>query len=322
MGVLRRVVKPKNQRSKRALEAREPKAIENTKAALFVRGVKCSENVQKCMKDLYTLKKPNAQFYNKKNDIRPFEDSTKLEFFSQKHDSSLFVFGNHNKKRPNNMIFGRMYDHHLLDMVELQLESFTSLSDFKNAKVATESKPCLSFAGEPFADTTNIEMQRLKSLLLDFFRGPEVTNVRLAGIEHSIQFVAIENKVYMRSYKMLLKKSGTKVPRIELEEIGPSIEWSLRRTQLASDDLMKEACRHVKNVHKEKKVKNISNDAFGTKMGKVHVTAQEIGTIQTRKIKGLKATKEEKKEKLEKKKRKAEEVRKNAVEKIFGEEAG
>ena len=28
-----------------------------------------------------------------------FQDATKLEFYSQKLDASLFVFGNHNKKR-------------------------------------------------------------------------------------------------------------------------------------------------------------------------------------------------------------------------------
>jgi len=317
MGVLQRVVKPRTQRSKRALEEREPKAIENTKSALFVRGAKCSETVQSCMKDLCTLKKPNSQFYNKKNEIRPFEDATKLEFFSQKHDSSLFVFGNHNKKRPNNMIIGRMYDYHLLDMIELGLESFTPLSDFKTSKVATGTKPCLLFSGEPFADTANTEMQRLKSLLIDFFRGPEVTNLRLAGVEHALQFTALEDRVYMRSYKIMLKKSGTRVPRIELEEIGPSIDWKLRRTQLASDDLFKTASKHVKNVHKEKKVKNISDDAFGTKMGRVHVPAQEIGKIQTRKMKGLK---ESKKEKLEMKKEKAEKARRAAVEKVFGED--
>jgi len=34
--------------------------------------------------------------------------------------------------------------------------------------------------------------------------------------------------------------------------------------------------KQVKNVFKEKKVKNISSDAFGTKMGAVHVDAQQI----------------------------------------------
>jgi ribosome production factor 2 len=45
MGVLQRVVKPRNQRSKRALEAREPKTVENAKKTLFVRTNTCSHTV-------------------------------------------------------------------------------------------------------------------------------------------------------------------------------------------------------------------------------------------------------------------------------------
>jgi len=37
-----------------------------------------------------------------KNEIRPFEYATKVELFCQKNYTSLF--GNHNKKRPNNLI--------------------------------------------------------------------------------------------------------------------------------------------------------------------------------------------------------------------------
>ena len=67
MGVIQRIVKPKNQRSKRALEAREPKAIENAKSAIFIRGPKSSEMVMKAMRDLHALKKPNVapEFYGK-----------------------------------------------------------------------------------------------------------------------------------------------------------------------------------------------------------------------------------------------------------------
>ena len=60
---------------------------------------------------------------------------------------------------------GRMYDYQLLDMVELGLENFKSLQDFKNSKIASGSKPCLMFAGEPFADTTKAEFQRFISLI-------------------------------------------------------------------------------------------------------------------------------------------------------------
>ena len=44
----------------------------------------------------------------------------------------------------------------------------------------------------------------------------------------------------------MFKKSGTKTPRVEVAEIGPSIDLIVRRTSLASDDLYKEACRQPK----------------------------------------------------------------------------
>ena len=74
MGVIQRIVKPKNQRSKRALEAREPKAIENAKSAIFIRGPKSSELVMQAMRDLHALKKPNVapEFYGKSKLLYPY----------------------------------------------------------------------------------------------------------------------------------------------------------------------------------------------------------------------------------------------------------
>lgn len=39
------------------------------------------------------------------------------------------------------------------------------------------------------------------SLLSDFFRGPTVSAVRLAGLEHVLHFTALDGKIYMRSYR-------------------------------------------------------------------------------------------------------------------------
>lgn len=36
-----------------------------------------------------------------------------------------------------------------------------------------------------------------------------------------------------------------------------------------------------------KKVKNIAKDVFGTKLGRIHMTPQNISKLQTRKMKGL-----------------------------------
>ncbi|XP_036405935.1 ribosome production factor 2 homolog [Megalops cyprinoides] len=278
------VVKPKTKRSKRFLQGREPKLIENVKTAMLIKGGNTSETVTQALKDIYALKKPSAVLYKKKNITRPFEDQTSLEFFSKKSDCSLFLFGSHNKKRPNNLIFGRMFDFHVLDMIELGIEKFTSLKEIKKSTCPEGTKPLLVFAGEAF-DTDN-EYKRLRSILTDFFRGPTVPSVRLAGLEHLLHFTALEGKIYMRSYKVLLKKSGCRTPRIELEEMGPSFDFVMRRTHLASDDLYKTAHRQPKAL-KPKKKKNISHDAFGTKFGRLHMQKQDLEKLQTRKMKGL-----------------------------------
>ena len=181
------------------------------------------------------------------------------------------------------------------------------------------------FSGSLF--DTNEEAKRIKNLFTDFFRGPKAAKVRLQGLEHAIQFTAVEKDgkpvIYFRSFRIILKKSGSRIPRVELEEMGPSMDLSLRRTHLASEDLFKSACKQVKNQDKPKKVKNVTKDAFGSTLGRLHVPAQHIGTIQTRKMKGLKETPEEKKLKkslkMKEKKEKAEEIRKSNIEAVFAE---
>ena len=42
-----------------------------------------------------------------------------------------------------------------------------------------------------------------------------------------------------------------------------------------------------------KKRKNISRDDFGTKLGRIHMQKQDLGKLQTRKLKGLKKRKSE-----------------------------
>ncbi|XP_056620576.1 ribosome production factor 2 homolog [Triplophysa dalaica] len=284
------IVRPKTKRSKRFLESRAPKLIENFKNGMIIKGGNTSETVTQALKDVYALKKPGAVLYKKKNIVRPFEDSTALEFFSKKSDCSLFLFGSHNKKRPHNLIFGRMFDFHVLDMFELGIEKFVSLKDVKKDKCPEGTKPMLVFAGELF-DTDN-EHKRLRNVLTDFFCGPRVSAVRLAGLEHVLHFTALDDKIYMRSYKVLLKKSGCRTPRIELEEIGPSFDFVMRRSHMASDDLFRSAHRRPKGV-KPKKKKNISHDAFGTRLGRIHMQKQNLDKLQTRKMKGLKKRKGE-----------------------------
>ncbi len=77
------------------------------------------------------LKKPEATNFSKKNIIHPFDDASSLEFFAEKQDASLFVVGSHSKKRPNTLTFARMFDHKLLDMVEVGVTNYRSCKEFK-----------------------------------------------------------------------------------------------------------------------------------------------------------------------------------------------
>lgn len=80
-------------------------------------------------------------------------------------------------------------------------------------------KPCLVFSGSSWDQTP--EMQTLQSILVDMFHREKAKAVRLQGLEHVISVVATpDGKILFRSYKVLLKKSGQRTPRIELEEIG------------------------------------------------------------------------------------------------------
>lgn len=286
MGVIQRVVKPRNSRSKRALVKREPKNIENTKQCLFFVGKKASTEMRQCLKDLYSLRRQHSLFLSKKHPIAPCVDILPVERLGQKHDASLFCYVARTKKHRNNMVIGRMFNHHLLDMIEVDISDFRSLADFHNPKAAEGSKPCLAFYGSAFEDDD--ALRTLKSLLLDLFRGVEATAVRLQGFELLLQFVAMDSKtVVMRGYSIHLKKSGLRTPRIELEEIGPSLTLNVQRSRLASEDLMKRACRQPKQV-KANRVKNISKDVFGSRLGRIHMTSQDLGGLQTRKMKGLK----------------------------------
>jgi ribosome production factor 2 len=262
--------------------------VENTKSALFIRGGHTSETVTQALKDLSVFKKPEAVVLRRKNILRPFEDATSVEFLGQKSDCSLFMFGSHSKKRPHNLVIGRMYDFHVVDMVELGIENFTSLSSFKSGSCALGSKPCLLFAGDQFE--TEVEFIRLKNIFIDFFRGHELKKLVLDGVDHVISFTTAEGRVYFRVFQVILKKSGCKTPRVELEEMGPRFDLVLRRNHLASDSLLKQTCKKPAAV-KPKKVKNISRDSFGSKLGRVHMKRQDFTQLQTRKMKGLKRTK-------------------------------
>ncbi|PFH57249.1 hypothetical protein XA68_15320 [Ophiocordyceps unilateralis] len=298
-----RQVKPRNARSKRALERREPKAVENAKICLFLRGTSCSQVVQDALGELVALRQPLAKKFTKKNAIHPFEDASSLEFFSDKNDASLLVFGSSQKKRPHTLTFVRMFDYKVLDMLELHLdpESFRTIAQFKSSKCAVGLKPMLLFAGTAFESPIPNEYTLAKSMLLDFFSGETLDKIDVQGLQYIVSVTAEDAaaadtgskpSISLRIYLIRTKRSGQRLPRVEVEEMGPRMDFRPGRMQEADSSRLKEALRKPRGTEERTK-KNISTNAMGDKIGRVHLGTQDLSQLQTRKMKGLKRSRDD-----------------------------
>lgn len=127
------VKKPRNARSKRALERRQPQVNEPVKTALFVTAAQSSGLVQRALTQLAALKKPYAISFSKKksNDVNPFVDSSSIDFWAGKNDASLMLVGDSRKKRKDNLTWIRCFDGRVLDMLEMGVESMKGTEEFK-----------------------------------------------------------------------------------------------------------------------------------------------------------------------------------------------
>lgn len=255
-------------------KAQEPQLDEDEKNVAYIRGFTANDLITKVMKDIYMLKKPIGIPLTKRNVIQPFEDASPLEFICQKNDCPLFLFTSHSKKRPNNLVMGRMFDGHILDMIEFGVDFYKSIADFP-ARISLGMKPILIFVGEPFE--TDFDMIRIKNLLNDFFLGPKPTSIRVKGIEHIIMFIAHGGKIYMRPYLIEQKKvTGSDKPVVKCHDMGPQLDLEVRRTRIANHDHFTQACKQKPKVSKSSRNKNISKDELGTTHGRVHIGRQNF----------------------------------------------
>jgi len=164
---------------------------------------------------------------------------------------------------------------------------------------------------------------QLKSILIAFFNGEEIESICLPGIEHVISITcgptpaslntataSLEDdpsslpKVHIRTYTLKLLASGTRIPRIELVPMGPSLDLMMRRHLPADAELLKQSLKRPKlkkpDVEKGlgKKVKNQGVDEMGDLRGRIHIAKQDLGKLQTRKMKGLRNDSDESDEDL------------------------
>lgn len=211
----------------------------------------------------------------------------------------------------------RTFGYKTYDMLEFYLdaEGYRRLNQFKGKKPAVGLRPMIVFAGTAWESTVNNEYTTAKSLLTDLFageRGAGADKIDVEGLQYVVVCTAEEEgaaavgdgsglkpAVHLRVYLIQTKRSGQRLPRVEVEEMGPRMSFRLGRLHQPDEALAKEALKRAKLPTDEKTKKNISMDVMGDKIGRIHLGRQDLGDLQTRKMKGLKRSRDEPEEEAE-----------------------
>jgi len=152
----------------------------------------------------------------------------------------------------------------------------------------------LAFSSPLFESPSDPKFVQLRSLLADFFGGTAMDGIDVEGLQYLISISAgestdssVEPKVHLRTYLIRTKRSGTRLPRVELEEMGPRIDFRIGRVKEADVEMSREALKKGRTTQPKTK-KNVETDLIGDKLGRIHVGKQDLSKLQSRKMKGLK----------------------------------
>lgn len=272
---------------------RAAKVIENPKKSIIMKGRKSSETLNTFMRELHMMRGMSMSqlLMRKTHDVVPMEDVSFVENQSVKYDSSLFAVGSHQKKRPDNVVLGRVYDGHTLDMFEFGIENYQGTAKFKATEhISADLKPILIFQGEQFE--VSEKHKRIKNLLIDFFRIQDMKEANIVELKRVMVFTCRGDKepIEVRHLECdEISEATVKRRTVPFREIGPCFNMRLRRDKMATFEAFKDACKKpkVRNPLKKKSDKNKYTNVFGETKGKVFVQHADIDTIVTRKFKGM-----------------------------------
>ena len=286
----------KTNKGKRAIEKTAPKRKEvAAKTLLLLHGALTSDVLKSLINDLSQMKYGENHRMNRKNPgIRPFEGGgeVSLEFFAEKsHPLASRLLITQKKKRPNAITFGRFYNHKIYDCVEMMIngESFMSINNFGSVASSTTigSKPCMMFLGDKFE--TDAHLKQLKSDIHGHISRESETRINLKGIDRAIVVTALEDgkTILFRQFAIKYKKSGTRLPKVHLEEMGRTGTEIIGRVKLPPPDVEREAMRVDKTLLKEEK-SNALSQGVSDKIGKIYVHKQTEGLDEINRRKSLK----------------------------------
>jgi len=93
----------------------------------------------------------NKLLWTKKHDIEnPFDSPQDIINRCEKNDTSLYMLISHQKKRPNAVIFTRLFDFNTLDSYEFLISPLDNANNLLNINLSPLMKPVLIFEGSEF----------------------------------------------------------------------------------------------------------------------------------------------------------------------------
>jgi ribosome production factor 2 len=108
---------------------------------------------------------------------------------------------------------------------------------------------------------------RFKNYLIDFFKTSDYEEANINELKRVMVFTCVGDTVIHSKQFEVRDINVTNVDKsdLDLNEVGPRYTLTVRRNNIASDELYKDACKKPKitNIERKKWHKNMYTDEFG-----------------------------------------------------------
>jgi len=294
------IPKAKTHKGRMFLKSREPKLVEDNKQCLFINTNKSNEVLRMVLTDLFVFRKDHSKKLGKKNDIKEvYANPETIEFLCERNNCAIFSTVTDLKKRPMNLIMGNLFENKLLDLFEFEVANFLPIEYFKvDTNIDSCMKPLVIFQGDIFE--TDFEFARMKKFFFEFFKMYDIEDISISVLKRLVVISSAGDKIVkIRTFELNNCNEHNFKEKLELKEVGPSLDLKVRRIKLTSDESYKLACKQPRLTSKTKS-KNEATNVLGEKRGRVYMTSQDLNKMSLKQYN--KISKKKKNARLSKKK--------------------
>lgn len=135
------------------------------------------------------------------------------------------MFGNSQKKRPQDIILGRIFNSKVIDLVEFGATEHQAIGLVKSFEYHT--KPVLIFQGDHF--DYNDSLKKVKNIFIDFFSSQHYQEINILEMNRVIVFSATsETSIRMEQYEVpSISEALAYTDELKPNKIGPCMTLAL-----------------------------------------------------------------------------------------------